>query len=184
MGRKVTEAILALKEAMETEKIDPTNGLGNDLFLFSTTLTPCVTIDLLIHDRKGRLLLAWRDDVYNGKGWHFPGGCVRLHESLEERVQRSAVHELGSPVIFEKKPLKISEDIITQPREEVQNKLERSHNISFLYLCEMPDGYVAPDRYAGTELQWFDHYPENMLETHIRQYGDILERFYKGEWNR
>ena len=180
-GQKLSEAIRLLKTAMEEEGIDPRKGLGTELFLFSTTLAPCLTVDLLIRDAQGRLLLAWRDDVYNGKGWHIPGGCVRLHESLEQRVQRSALQEVGTEVIFAEKPLAVREDIILHPRAEVRNKLERSHNVSFLFDCRLPDGYAVPEFCGGTRLRWFDSWPEQMLEAHLRQYGDILGKVFKGE---
>ena len=181
MGTKVSEAIALLNAAMKEKGIDPVKGLGTELFLFSTTLAPCLTVDLLIHDRQGRLLLAWRDDVYNGQGWHLPGGCVRLHESLAERVQHSALQEVGSEVIAAPRPLAVREDIILRPRAEVRNKLERSHNVSFLYDCRLPEGYTAPDSCGGTRLRWFDALPPDLLECHVRQYGNILEAFFRGE---
>lgn len=181
MGKQVSEAIGCLKAAMADEGIDPRKGLGTELFLFSTTLAPCLTVDLLIHDANGQLLLAWRDDVYNGQGWHLPGGCVRLHESLSDRVRRSSLQEIGTEVLFNPAPLAIREDIILHPREEVQNKLERSHNVSFLYDCILPEDCSVPAIFGGTSLRWFASMPENMLEAHMRQYGDILEKFFKGE---
>ena len=181
MGQQVTDAIRQLKDAMAAEGIDPRKGLGTELFLFSTTLAPCLTVDLLIRDPQGRLLLAWRDDVYNGKGWHIPGGCVRLHETLEQRVQRSALQEVGSEVLFSPAPLAVREDIILHPRAEVANKLERSHHVSFLFDCRLPEGFTAPDFRGGTRLRWFDALPEDMLDMHLRQYGDILEKVFKGE---
>ena len=180
MGEKVAEAIARLNAAMAAEGIDPRKGLGTELFLFSTTLAPCLTVDLLIRDEKNRLLLAWRDDVYNGQGWHLPGGCVRLHESLEDRVRRSSLQEVGAEVRFDPKPVAVREDIILQHRAEVRNRLERSHNVSFLYDCRLPEGYRAPERCGGTALRWFESMPENLLDAHRRQYGDILERFFKG----
>ena len=181
MGKQVSEAIGRLSAAMAEEGIDPRKGLGTELFLFSTTLAPCLTVDLLIRDEANRLLLAWRDDVYNGQGWHLPGGCVRLHESLADRVRRSSLQEIGTEVLFNPAPLAVREDIILHPREEVRNKLERSHNVSFLYDCRLPEDYRVPSLFGGTSLRWFASMPENMLQAHLRQYGDLLEKLFKGE---
>ena len=181
MGQQVAEAIRLLKAAMAEEGIDPRKGLGTELFHFSSTLMPCLSVDLLIRDPQGRLLLAWRDDVYNGRGWHIPGGCVRLQETLAQRVQRSALQEVGSEVLFSPAPLAVREDIILHPRAEVVNKLERTHHVSFLFDCRLPEGYSAPDFCGGTRLRWFEAMPEEMLDMHLRQYGDILEKVFKGE---
>ena len=80
MYEKVKEAIIQLKNAMELENVNPTEGLPEELFVFSSTLIPLVNVDLLVTNENGQLLLSWRDDIYHGKGWHLPGGCVRLRE--------------------------------------------------------------------------------------------------------
>lgn len=78
----VKNAIENLKIEMKKEGILPETGLGNDLFLFSSTLAPVVNVDLLITNPKQQILLAWRNDPHSGIGWHIPGGCVRFKETF------------------------------------------------------------------------------------------------------
>lgn len=173
----VRDAVNALKKAMEEENIDPRKGLTEELFIFSTSIVPTVNVDLFITNTHHELLLVWRDDKYCGKGWHIPGGCVRLKETLEERVQRTAQGEVGSTVIFDKDPIVVREDINKQDRYWLDNQLERSHNISFLYNCIFPDGFVLKE---NENIRWFDTLPEDLLAQHRKLYGDIFSKFFEG----
>ncbi len=180
MYENVNRAIKELKKAMSIDGVDPTKGLPEDLFIFSTTLVPIVNIDLFITDDKHRLLLSWREDQYNGKGWHIPGGCVRLKESLEERVVKTAEKEIGVPIVYNPKPVAIREIMASEERSAVADQLERCHNVSFLYQCHIEQGYTPPNEMSGVKLQWFDKMPDELLQTHIKQYGDIIEKYFNG----
>lgn len=63
----VTSAIDNLKDEMQKAGIKSENGLGTELFLFSSTLIPVVNVDLLLTNSKHEILLAWRDDPHTGK---------------------------------------------------------------------------------------------------------------------
>lgn len=65
---KVTVSIQRLKKAMEDAEIQPENGLGNELFLFSTTLVPLICVDLFVVNKQGNVLLSWRMDEHCGTG--------------------------------------------------------------------------------------------------------------------
>jgi len=61
-------------------------------------LVPRVTVEAMILNEKGEVLLVKRDvEPYKGK-WHFPGGYVRVHEKLEDAVKRKAKEETGLTV--------------------------------------------------------------------------------------
>lgn len=95
------QSILDLKQEMVENSILPEKGLGDDLFLFASTLMPVVNVDLLVTNRHGQILLTWRDDGHCGTGWHIPGGCIRFRESLMERAQKTARRELGHEVVLD-----------------------------------------------------------------------------------
>ena len=78
-------------------------------------------------------MLSWRDDEQCGAGWHFPGGCVRLKETLEQRLHVCAKSELGTDVLCDMKPVLITENI------EPKRDMGRTHFISFLYQCVSVD---------------------------------------------
>ena len=128
----LTAVINELLLEMKKEKIDPAEGLGDQLFLAVAPLTPIVNVDILIV-QEGNILLSWRDDEQCGAGWHLPGGCVRLKETLEQRLHVCAKSELGTDVFCDMKPVLITENI------EPKRDMGRTHFISFLYQCVSVD---------------------------------------------
>ena len=167
---KVFAALQNLKDAMAEEGVDPKEGLPLDLFEFSTTLFPFVNVDLLIQNDKGQILLSWRDDSHYGRGWQIPGRIIRMMETIDERIQKTAIREVGCKVEYESDPVVVHENIIRKYREGLENQLERAHNIALLYKCIVPDDYVIDngDRAETDEgfLRWFDRFPEDLLDCH------------------
>lgn len=155
---------------------DASRGLGNDLFLAISRLTPIVNVDLLVQKSfSGRLhtLLSWRsDDFY--LGWHFPGGVLRFKERLESRVKEVGEQELSSAIRSVEGPLEINE--IMNPSRDV-----RGHFLSLLYIVEL-DSYPAIDLYNSNEeikpgtLRWFAQAPNDLLKQH-----KIYESYFSNE---
>ncbi len=175
----ISERIAEMKAEMQKEQIDPVRGLGTELFLFTSTLTPMINVDLLVTNSKGEILLSWRDDPHCGTGWHIPGGCIRLNETFEARMQKTALSELGSTVSFEPAPIEVFEIFTHDYRPGLAEQRERSHFITLTYLCFLPDDYVFPaDRCTDGEvgcLKWFPDLPADFLET---------QSCYRGAWDR
>lgn len=150
---------------------DPTQGLPEEIFLFVTEITPMVNVDLLIRDDRGRILLAWRDDEFYGKGWHVPGGIIRLKETFEERIQKTAIKEIGTEVIISPQPLEII------PLIHKEQKV-RGHFITFVYECKLPEGSEIDNSGRQTEdigyLMWHEKYPDNMIPVH-----EIYRKYFK-----
>ncbi len=162
---KIEQAVQTLLSA----KLDARNGLPEDLFLLVSTLTPIPNVDLLIRDKKGRILLAWRDDPYYGRGWHIPGGCIRFGETMAQRLQRTAVSELGCEVEFEPEPLTVR-DVLRGPMPGLANPDIRGHNLTVLFRCSLPKGYRIDNRGKSETdpgfLKWFEKIPDNLLWVH------------------
>ena len=178
------EKIDDLRKTMAALEIDPQVGLTEPLFLFASSLTPLVNVDLLIRDAEKGVLLAWRDEKYNGKGWHIPGGIIRLKETVDERIQKTAVNEIGTEIVYNSVPLMVQEDICTEKRDWLEYELERSNNMSMLYDCRLPEGFeIKPQgrEVLPGNLKWFDHYPENLLKCHEKLYGVVLESIFRGD---
>lgn len=178
---KILYLINELQKEICEEKIDPTKGLPEELFLFSTTLAPVVNVDLLITNNH-EILLSWRDDVYYGSGWHIPGGCVRLKERIETRIQKTALEEIGCRVTFSNSPLLIKQLILEKNRPDLKTGLERCHNISLLFDCKLENGYTVTNEekneHSTGYLKWFDHVPNDMLDAHKNIYGEYLKELF------
>jgi colanic acid biosynthesis protein WcaH len=154
--------ILEAVEFLDRNSPDKTVGLPEDIFYFISRTTPLVNVDLLIKDNIGRILLAWRNDKFYGSGWHIPGGIVRFKETMEERIQKCAMQELGTSVFYDSIPLAIEQNIY-------HNWEDRAHFISFLYKCSVPDGYIPkiPQNQKVTQgyLEWHKGCPANFLSV-------------------
>jgi len=161
----------------ERWKINPSEGLPFELFEWISTLVPIANVDLLILNNSGEILLSWRDDEYYGKGWHLPGGCIRFKETSEERIQKTAINELGTQVILKKDSIATRDMIMGEKSEE---PIKRSHHVATLYECRLPDSFVINngnlcEKDAGF-LKWFAKIPENILDVH-HIYNDVFEAY-------
>lgn len=59
---------------------------------------PLVSIDLILQDPQGRVLLGWRNTAPARHCWFVPGGAVRKDETLDAALARISLTELGEPL--------------------------------------------------------------------------------------
>jgi colanic acid biosynthesis protein WcaH len=156
---KIEKAIAFLDGQVQ----NPSKGLPDEIFYYISRTTPLVNVDLLIQDNRKRTLLAWRDDEYTGKGWHFPGGIVRFKETLEDRINKVAEKEVGTEITFNPIPLEINQCIVPERKN-------RSHFISLLYRCSIPNTFVPENKglceASAGYLKWHEKCPNVLLESH------------------
>lgn len=163
----MTDVIRELRERMTSLGISPDKGLGEELFLFVSSLVPIVNVDLLVYNSKGQFLLTKRNDPHCGIGWHVPGGCIRFKETLDTRIRNVAKSELGLiDFTYEKDSIKVFEIFSTEERH-IDNQNERAHFITIVYKCYAPDGF-EPCNGDKTEsdvgyAKWFDTLPNDFL---------------------
>jgi len=142
--------------------VDAKKGIGEDLFLSISQLTPMVNVDILIKNKNDETLLTWRSDQYYGPGWHVPGGILRFKETLVERVKKVARSELS---------LKL--DHIDGPigHHEMFNNTRdiRGHFISFIYQAKInkdpPINLKSGDIPKDGEWKWFKNCPDNFIHN-------------------
>ncbi|MEJ2801475.1 GDP-mannose mannosyl hydrolase [Comamonadaceae bacterium PP-2] len=80
MQKKINESIAAL---------------SRDDFKKVVAATPLVSIDLLVRDPQGRLLVGLRNNAPAQGFWFVPGGRIRRHESIDAAFSRLTKMELG-----------------------------------------------------------------------------------------
>lgn len=153
------------------ENIDsPEQGLPEELFTFATKITPMINVDLLVRNSEGEILLSWRKTDLS-EGWHVIGGIIRLNEKIEERIQKTALNEIGSEVIYKPSPAAVKEIIN-------RDLPYRTHFITLVYECRLPDGFVINNNGKTSDepgyLKWHKTFPKNMISCH---------RFYKEFFN-
>ena len=185
----VHESISRLKADMRAEGIEPERGLGTELFHFASTLMPVVNVDLLVFNSRGEILLSWRDDPHCGQGWHVPGGCLRLGETFAQRIQKTALAELGTPVHCAPRAVGTYEIFIRFRREKLVDQRERSHFITLPFACRLPDGVEIQSTSEAPHpgaVGWFDCLPEHFMKgqscylTHWPEIYNTAWRDYNG----
>lgn len=173
----IGERIAEMKAEMQTQQIDPAKGLGNELFMFASTLMPVVNVDLLVTNARGEILLSWRDDPHCGCGWHVPGGCIRLNETFETRIQKTALAELGAEVEFDPVPIGVYQIFSGKQRAGIADQRERAHFITLAFHCALPETYQIDPGHLQSEtvgaLRWFPELPDNFLE---------IQQCYREHW--
>ena len=159
---------------IEMDSYTSPSGLTEEMFLFASELLPLTNVDLLLLDKAGRVLLSWRDDEYCGTGWHIPGGIIRHGETRIERLNKTAIREIGVDVKAVDEPIKVSEVFLP-------NQRERNHFISFLYKCYLPDDFEPENKGLTTStpgyLQFFDAYPG--LVWSQDHYDGLLKNYFE-----
>ena len=149
---------------------DSTKGLPEEVFLFATTITPMINVDLLVKNSRGQVLMSWRDDMC-GTGWHIPGGIIRFKETFHDRLLKVGESELHTRITHDDNPLMINQIILKQ---EV-----RGHFVSLLYRCYVPDDYVIDngdikEGQAGY-LKWIDKCPDNFVTGQRDIYNNLWD---------
>ena len=72
-----------------------TPPLPREQFLEVVARAPLVSIDLVVHDAAGRVLLGLRRNAPARGFWFVPGGIIRKNETLEMAYRRISRAELG-----------------------------------------------------------------------------------------
>lgn len=170
---KHSQKILRAMKTLDQGISSGSQGLGEKLFLLVSKLTPLINVDLLIKNRKGEVLLCYREDAFY-KGWHIPGGVIRFKESVKERLQGTARKELGAVLRSWSGPLAVFEKICW-------DRDVRGHFIAMLYLCRLKSGPRPSLRCIdlraprGGQWAWFRSAPRNLLTQH-RVYRPYFSR--------
>lgn len=71
--------------------------LSKEVFLTVVANAPLISIDLLVRDPAGRLLVGLRTNPPAQGFWFAPGGRVRKGETLDDAFRRITAAELGRP---------------------------------------------------------------------------------------
>ena len=161
---------MASKKEIKLKK----NDLGKVTYKLISSLVPSVNIDLIIMNEKKQILLTWRPaSLKYSDGWHFPGGIIRLNETLEERCHKVAFLELAAKVKIKKKPSQIHQMFLSQKY--------RCHFITFGYKAKLLSGLEINNKFNNCKKnfgswKWFDKCPKNLILPHKIAYSHFFKK--------
>ncbi|WP_343586238.1 GDP-mannose mannosyl hydrolase [Herbaspirillum sp.] len=113
---------------------------------------PLVSIDLLIRNERGEVLLGYRRNRPASDYWFVPGGRIRKNEALKDAMRRISRSELGvEPESWE---LLGAFDHI-YPDNALGLDGFGTHYVALGYRCSLPPGSdIVPDA-QHAELRWW-----------------------------
>jgi colanic acid biosynthesis protein WcaH len=76
--------------------------IGEEEFTISTSMLPLVSIDLIITNSEGLVLLGKRENRPAKGSWFVPGGRIRRMESFNAAFRRISKNELGTSFPLDK----------------------------------------------------------------------------------
>lgn len=148
---------------LEKKIKNPRKGLKEEVFLFLTRLTPMVNVDLLVKDKKKGTLLSWRRPGEKcAAGWHIPGGIIRFHDSIKNRLNIVSRREIKSSI----KNIKFLGIFEIKLRQK-----NKSHFISLLYSCKLSSKihrkmFIKKGIKKEGDLKWFKKPPKDLIFPH------------------
>lgn len=115
--------------------------------------TPLVSIDLIVRNAQGQILLGFRRNRPACGTWFVPGGRIRKNERLREALARIARVELGTEV--HNGHLLGAFDHLYEDNALGLSGID-THYVALGYACELaPGASLQPDQ-QHTELRWWD----------------------------
>ena len=149
--------------------------LPQHLFDYVSSITPLISVELIITCPSGLVLLSWRDDGMYGPGWHLPGGIVRHKESLIDRIRIVALKECSIETITSCTFLQVNQ--VMNPHRDL-----RGHFITLVYgltIDYMPT--TDQNAYQNGSLGLFTSAPANLIEQH-RRFQSLINSCISGSY--
>lgn len=143
--------------SLKARLVEPDSGLPTPVFEFALAIVPMINVDLVVIDNAS-VLWAWREDRF-GRGWHIPGGIIRLNEPIAKRIMATARKEVGGEV-----------DAEEAPRAIIQFFGARGTFISLAFRCRIRSTAVT----IGVDtvprpgdLRWINGIPATLYPAHL-----------------
>ena len=147
--------------------------LPQHLFNYVSSITPLVSVELVITTPSKHVLLSWRDDGLYGPGWHLPGGVLRHKESLIDRIRTVASKECSVESFISCNFVQVNQ--IMNPNRDL-----RGHFIAFVYhLCIDHDPTLDNSILTNGSLSLFSSAPSNLIKQHL-QFKSLINSCISG----
>jgi colanic acid biosynthesis protein WcaH len=128
-------------------------ALGKEAFIHIIDATPLVSIDLIVRNARGEVLLGRRRSRPAQDYWFVPGGRIRKNERSQDALVRIAQTELGVAV-KSGRLLGVFDHLYDDNFFGIPDI--GTHYVVIAWECELPnDSRLMPDE-QHAELRWWD----------------------------
>lgn len=132
-----------------------TNYLDKKQFLEVVKLTPLVSIDLVVSNSKGEVLLGLRRNEPAMNTWFVPGGRICKDELIDEAFERISLSELGAPLkISDASPMGVYQHLY-----ETNFAGERGVSTHYIVLAYAVSLDLSIDQLPGDQHQDYRWWP-------------------------
>lgn len=138
------------------------------LFLLGTYFFPQINIEVICKQPDGSFFLTWRDDQFQNRGWHIPGGIIRPNEQLIDRVKLTINDELPFLSLDGASFHLVGFSQVLSSPPSI-----RSHFFSLVYVCNLSDFFHVPYEKRDQILIALDM-PDDLIANHLR-YASLLK---------
>ena len=152
--------------------------LSDSLFKQVMAFTPLVSIDLVVRDSRGRVLLGKRKNRPARNTWFVPGGRILKNECLDDAFWRLTQQELGLPT--KRKDARLLDVYEHFYADSVFGDEVDTHYVVLGYLIDWPDIDVQDcpqeqhEAYHWFTLEEAQASPE--VHSHTKNYFTTLTR--------
>ena len=128
--------------------------ISDQQFLKIIDATPLVSIDLILENQQGKILLGKRNNRPAQNYWFVPGGRIRKNEKLADAIKRISSTELGTEITLNNSQLLGAFDHIYDDNFSGSDDIN-THYVVLAYKVRMKDDFkiVADDQHS--EKRWW-----------------------------
>ena len=132
--------------------------LPHQLFLETFKYVPRTAVDILVKNKKKKIILT-RRNLPPGKGlWHIPGSYIMKDERIQDCIERIIKGELGIELSGKNaRLLGVFEDMIADPR---------GHTIDIIYEIEIEKDLEFKPTPEAQDVKFFKKLPPNIGFNH------------------
>jgi 8-oxo-dGTP diphosphatase len=124
--------------------------------------TPALTVDCVIYDPRGRILLIRRKNEPFRGAFALPGGFVEVGETVEAACRREVREETGLEV----------GDLVLVGVYSTPGRDPRGHTLSVAFLVKLPEAVPPIAGDDAAEAEWVGEWRANKLAF---DHAEILE---------
>jgi colanic acid biosynthesis protein WcaH len=128
--------------------------LGREEFLKVVRAAPLVSVDVVLQDDEGRVLMGLRSNEPAKGFWFVPGGRILKGERIAEAFERVVTEELGCTVRFAQARFLGVFQHFWDSNFAAEPGVS-THYVSLGYVLNLPDGAAIRGDPQHHELKWF-----------------------------
>jgi colanic acid biosynthesis protein WcaH len=148
--------------------------LGRDQLVEVVKNAPLVSIDLVVKNSRGQILVGLRKNAPAKGFWFVPGGRILKDERISEAFERIAYDELGiKPAFEDARFLGVFEHLY--PNNFTEKEGFGTHYVVLAYEIKINETELSPPRNQHSEYKWLNKESldeESNVHAYTRVYFD------------